>query len=63
MAILLANEEDLDTPGLDMFIDIDAPCPMFSGALRLFDPHTQLRGSTETLDGAVVGNQGGSIGI
>jgi hypothetical protein len=32
MAILLANEEDLDTPGLDMFIDIDAPCPMFSAA-------------------------------
>jgi len=29
MAILLANEEDITTPGLDLFIDIDLPCPMF----------------------------------
>jgi hypothetical protein len=29
MALLLANEEDLATPGLDMFINIDMPCPMF----------------------------------
>jgi hypothetical protein len=29
MAILLANEEDLNTPGLDLFIDISSPCPMF----------------------------------
>jgi len=29
MAILLVNEEDMHTPGLDLFIDIDVPCPMF----------------------------------
>lgn len=29
MAVLLANEEDLTTPGLDLFIDVGLACPMF----------------------------------
>jgi len=29
MAILLAKEEDITTPRLDLFIDVDLPCPMF----------------------------------
>ena len=35
MAVLLSNEEDMSTPGLDLFIDIDAPCPMFFHAASL----------------------------
>jgi hypothetical protein len=29
IAVLLANEEEWNTPGLDLLIDIDLPCPMF----------------------------------
>jgi hypothetical protein len=29
MSVLLANEDEMSTPGLDLFIDIEAPCPMF----------------------------------
>jgi hypothetical protein len=32
MAVLLAEAEDLNTPGLDLFVDIDASCPMFFAA-------------------------------
>jgi len=34
MAVLLANEEEITTPGLDLFVDIEAPCPMFFAAVK-----------------------------
>jgi hypothetical protein len=62
MAILVANEE-LNTAGLDLFIDIDAPCPMFFASpapIRPSPPVARLHRNHLRRPG---GNQGGSIPI
>jgi hypothetical protein len=48
MAILLSNEEDKNTPGLDLTSKRHVQCS--SPPLRPFGRHPQLRGSTGTLD-------------
>jgi hypothetical protein len=50
MAVLLANEEDVKTPGLDLFIDINAPCPMFFATPGPFGRHPEVPGDIRAED-------------